>query len=172
MFIAKKKTSLKSPPRNFGSTPDSGEMFSYLVIFGMVSFFTPLFVFPLFGLEVSHHGRLTSGAIASMVATFILISVIAGKKFWLDSLRMHYLMTELVPFLETRYRISLFRRTIRDVIRGRSLTTDKDGNSVVFVDWEIIEEEARNPTGKDLTNEVFLMVELPDGTYREFTSRK
>lgn len=172
MFIAKKKHSLKSPPKDFGSTPDSGEIFSYLVVFGMVSFFTPLLVFPMFGFEFSHNGRLTIGAIASMVGVFALIVVIRGKRLWLDSLRMHYLMTELVPFLETRYGLYLFRRYIRDVIRGRSLTTDKDGNSVVFVDWAIIEEEARNPTGKDLTNEVFLMVELPDGSYKEYVPQK
>lgn len=171
MFTTNKPVRLKSPQKNFGSTPDSGEMYTYIVIFGVISYLLPLFIFPLLGWQVSNNGNLTSGVMIAMILVFCSIVALIGKKLWHSSIRMHYLMNYLVPFLEEKYNIYLYRRTIRDVIRGKTLKLDNEGNPIVFVDWKIIEEEAKSNMGKDLTNEVFLMVRSKDGSYRELLPR-
>lgn len=164
--MARNRT-LGKPNPNFGLVPHY-EFFLNIFVLAYLTYWGSLFSFSFLGWEASSNGRLEIGFITFSLGILGTILLIFGKGMWKEGIRKHYMMGELVPFLEKKYKVKLLRKyVVQDSLKARTLFKDNDNNPVLFVSWDRIEKEAFTPTDDDLSERVFLMSRLPDGTLVE-----
>lgn len=156
------QTTLRNPRKNFGITPETSLLFwAALLVF---LFVVPFFTFVLHyvnGFVIPPHEYYWAGIQTMIIFSLGLGVNYGGKTLWRYSLRKRYVKRHLIPFVNKKYNLKIAKIHAANFLISEDININIQGTKVVFMGWELIEEEAHNQTGEALSEKVYLVIEDP-----------